>query len=254
LVHPDVRRMLLTSRAYTEAGRAFTCWIALMLDQEENETDIAKQKDIEDIVALLTPVVKAFITDNAFETTNLCLQVFGGHGYIQEWGMEQYVRDARINMIYEGTNGIQALDLLGRKVLADKGEKLSKFVALITHFISENSSRPELSEFLEPLTECVQLALLCTNEIANRASDNPDEIGAASVPYLRLIGHMSYAWLWARMAAIALEKKNGEHDFYHAKLATARFYYARLLPETQALVSMIKSGAAPIMDMDAATF
>ncbi len=254
LVHPDVRRMLLISRAYTEAGRAFTTWIALLLDQEENEADTAKQKDIEDIVALLTPVVKAFITDNAFETTNLCLQVFGGHGYIQEWGMEQYVRDARINMLYEGTNGIQALDLLGRKVLADKGEKLSKFIKIISDFIDSQQSNSAMQEFLTPLSGCLQSVQTLTHGIAVKAANNPDEIGAASVPYLRLIGHLSYAWLWARMAAIAMEKKNEEHDFYHAKLATARFYYAKLLPETQALISVIKSGAAPLMDLDAATF
>ncbi|HPW33768.1 MAG TPA: acyl-CoA dehydrogenase family protein, partial [Arenimonas sp.] len=140
LVHPDVRRMLLTSRAYTEAGRALTTWIALLIDQEESGLDAEIKKHSEDIVSLLTPVVKAFITDHAFETTNLCLQVFGGHGYIREWGMEQYVRDARINMIYEGTNGIQALDLLGRKVIADRGEKLSVFMKLIAGFIDSQKS------------------------------------------------------------------------------------------------------------------
>jgi alkylation response protein AidB-like acyl-CoA dehydrogenase len=254
LVHPDVRRMLLTSRAYTEAGRALTTWIALLLDQEESGLDAEIKKHSEDIVSLLTPVVKAFITDNAFETTNLCLQVFGGHGYICEWGMEQYVRDARINMIYEGTNGIQALDLLGRKVLADKGEKLSVFIKLVAEFINNQSSNPAMQEFIEPLAACVQSVQAVTKEIAINASGNPDEIGAASAPYLRLIGHLSYAWLWARMASIAIEKKSDNHDFYHAKLATARFYYAKLLPETIALVAIIKSGAAPIMDMEAATF
>jgi alkylation response protein AidB-like acyl-CoA dehydrogenase len=257
LVHPDVRRMLLTSRAYTEAGRALTTWIALLLDQEECGLDAEIKKHSEDIVSLLTPVVKAFITDNGFETTNLCLQVFGGHGYICEWGMEQYVRDARINMIYEGTNGIQALDLLGRKVLADKGEKLSVFIRLVNEFINTQSSNPAMKEFIEPLAACVQSVQAITQEVAVKAHGNPDEIGAASVPYLRLIGHLSYAWLWARMAAIAidtLEKKNTNHDFYHAKLATARFYYGKLLPETLALVAVIKSGAAPIMDMEAATF
>jgi alkylation response protein AidB-like acyl-CoA dehydrogenase len=254
LVHPDVRRMLLTSRAYTEAGRAFTTWIALMLDQEDHEADAQKQKDIEDIVALLTPVVKAFITDNAFETTNLCLQVFGGHGYIQEWGMEQYVRDARINMIYEGTNGIQALDLLGRKVLADKGEKLSKFISIIATFLEQHASKQDMKEFTEPLAQCVVSVKTITQHIASQAQQNPDEVGAASVPYLRLIGHLSYAWLWARMAAIALEKQGTDDDFYHAKLLTARFYYAKLLPETLTLIAAIKSGAAPMMSMDAELF
>jgi alkylation response protein AidB-like acyl-CoA dehydrogenase len=254
LVHPDVRRMLLTSRAYTEAGRAFTTWIALMLDQEDHESDPSKQKDIEDIVALLTPVVKAFITDNAFETTNLCLQVFGGHGYIQEWGMEQYVRDARINMIYEGTNGIQALDLLGRKVLADKGEKLSKFIAIIATFIEQHASNDSMKEFTQPLSQCLGTVQTLTQQLARKALQNPDEIGAASVPYLRLVGHLCYAWLWARMAVIAIEKQNTDDHFYAAKLATARFYYAKLLPETLTLTATINSGAAPIMSMDAELF
>ncbi len=257
LVHPDVRRMLLTSRAYTEAGRALTTWIALLLDQEESGVDAEIKKHSEDIVTLLTPVVKAFITDNAFETTNLCMQVYGGHGYIQETGIEQYVRDARINMIYEGTNGIQALDLLGRKVLADKGEKLSVFIKLIDDFMAEQKSNPAIQEFIGPLAACVQSVQSVTKAIAIKAHGNPDEIGATSVPYLRLIGHLSYAWLWARMAAIsiaAIEKKSGDHDFYHAKLATARFYYAKLLPETISLVAVIKSGAAPIMDLEADLF
>ncbi len=257
LVHPDVRRMLLTSRAYTEAGRALTTWIALLLDQEESGLDAEIKKHSEDIVSLLTPVVKAFITDNAFETTNLCLQVYGGHGYIQETGMDQYVRDARINMIYEGTNGIQALDLLGRKVLADKGEKLSIFIKLIDGFITDQKENPAMQEFIGPLSACVQSVQSITREIAIKAQSNPDEIGSTSVPYLRLIGHLSYAWLWARMAAIsmdAIENKSSDHDFYHAKLVTARFYYSKLLPETLSLVAVIKSGAAPIMDLEAEFF
>ena len=254
LVHPDVRRMLLTSRAYTEAGRALTIWISLLIDQEECGVDAEIKKHSEDLVSLLTPVVKAFITDNAFETTNLCLQVFGGHGYILEWGMEQYVRDARINMIYEGTNGIQALDLLGRKVMGDGGRKLSVFIKLIAEFIDSQKANPDMQEFIEPLSGCVQSVQTLTQEIAINSHNNPDEIGAASVPYLRLIGHLSYAWMWARMAAIALEKKSVDHDFYHAKLMTARFYYTKLLPESLSLVAVIKSGAAPIMDMESATF
>ena len=252
LVHPDVRRMLLTSRAYTEAGRALTIWISLLLDQEESDphADAATKKDVEDIVGLLTPVVKAFITDNAFETTNLCLQVFGGHGYIQEWGMEQYVRDARINMIYEGTNGIQALDLLGRKVLADKGEKLSKFMKIISGFITDQNQNTAMKEFIDPLKDCMQSVQTVTREVGIRAHGNADEIGAASVPYLRLIGHLTYAWLWARMAAIAIAKKDNSDDFYTAKLATARFYYAKMLPETLSLIAIIKNGSNPAMAMD----
>jgi len=257
LVHPDVRRMLLTSRAYTEAGRALTTWISLLIDQEESGLNAEIKEHSEEIVSLLTPVVKAFITDNAFETTNLCLQVFGGHGYIREWGMEQYVRDARINMIYEGTNGIQALDLLGRKVLADKGKRLSVFLKIIGEFIESQKSNTAMQEFTGPLANLVQNVQQVTKETAIKAQNNPDEVGAASVPYLRLMGHLSYAWMWARMAAVAseaIEKKTTDHDFYHAKLLTARFYYAKLLPESLMLVAVIKSGAAPMMDMELATF
>jgi alkylation response protein AidB-like acyl-CoA dehydrogenase len=254
IVHPDVRRMLLTSRAYTEAGRALTTWIALLIDQEESGLDADTKKHSEDIVSLLTPVVKAFITDNAFETTNLCLQVFGGHGYIREWGMEQYVRDARINMIYEGTNGIQALDLLGRKVMGDGGRKLSVFIKLIVEFIDSQKPDPAMQEFIEPLSSCVQSVQTLTQEIAINSHNSPNEIGAASAPYLRLIGHLSYAWMWARMAAIAIEKQDSKDDFYNAKLATARFYYAKLLPETLSLIANIKSGADSVMAMDERLF
>ncbi len=254
LVHPDVRRMLLTSRAYTEAGRALTTWIALLIDQEESGLDAEIKKHSEDIVSLLTPVVKAFITDHAFETTNLCLQVFGGHGYIREWGMEQYVRDARINMIYEGTNGIQALDLLGRKVIADRGEKLSVFMKLIAGFIDSQKSNSAMQEFIGPLAACAESVQMITKEIAINANGHPDEIGAASTPYLRLVGHLCYAWMWARMAAIALDKQDSQDDFYLAKLATARFYYAKLLPETLSLIAIIKSGSDPVMAMDERLF
>lgn len=254
LVHPDVRRMLLTSRAYTEAGRALTTWIALLIDQEESGLDAEIKKHSEDIVSLLTPVVKAFITDHAFETTNLCLQVFGGHGYIREWGMEQYVRDARINMIYEGTNGIQALDLLGRKVIADRGEKLSVFMKIIAGFIESQKSNSSMQEFIGPLATCAESVQMVTKEIAINANGHPDEIGAASTPYLRLVGHLCYAWMWARMAAISLDKQDSQDDFYLAKLATARFYYAKLLPETLSLIAIIKSGSDPVMAMDERLF
>jgi alkylation response protein AidB-like acyl-CoA dehydrogenase len=249
LVHPDVRRMLLTSRAYIEAGRALTTWIALLIDEEENSTDPALKEHHDDILSLLTPVVKAFMTDNAFETTNLCLQVFGGHGYIREWGMEQYVRDARINMLYEGANGIQALDLLGRKVLGDQGKKLAAFISIITTFSASHASNPAMNEFISPLNQCVQSVQAATQHIASKAAANPDEIGAASAPYLRLMGHLCFAWMWARMAAVAIEKQNDD-VFYRNKLASARFYVAKLLPETLALSAVIKNGASSIMALD----
>ncbi|SFF44529.1 hypothetical protein SAMN04488120_104166 [Fontimonas thermophila] len=252
IVHPDVRRMLLTQKAYTEAARAFCYWVALMIDQEHHHPDENVRKDCADLVALLTPVVKAFITDNTFESTNLGLQVFGGHGFIKEWGMEQYVRDARINMIYEGTNTIQSLDLIGRKVLSDGGARLMKFGKLVQAFIAENNGREDMKEFIEPLMDLGNKVTQLTGEIGAKAMKNPEEIGAAAVPYLRVVGHLVYAWLWARMARIALDKPSD--GFYQAKLATARFYFAKLLPETAMLIRQARAGSAPLMALDAALF
>ncbi|MEW6167270.1 MAG: acyl-CoA dehydrogenase C-terminal domain-containing protein [Pseudomonadota bacterium] len=252
IVHPDVRRMLLTQKAYTEAARAFCYWIGLMIDQEHAHPDEKLRRDCGDLVALLTPIVKAFITDNTFETTNLGLQVFGGHGYIRESGMEQYVRDARINMIYEGTNTIQSLDLIGRKVLADGGAKLMKFGKLVQAFIAENAGRDDMREFVEPLMDLGDKVTKLTGEIGAKAMKNPEEVGAAAVPYLRVVGHLVYAWLWARMAKIALDKQND--GFYVAKLATARFYFAKLLPETAMLIRQARAGSQTLMALDAALF
>jgi acyl-CoA dehydrogenase len=254
IVHPDVRRMLLTQKAYTEAGRAFTYWIALLIDNELSHPDEKVRKESADLVALLTPIVKAFITDNTFETTNLALQVFGGHGYIAEWGMEQYVRDARINMIYEGTNTVQSLDLLGRKVLSDMGKKLMAFGKIVQVFAASQADKPEMKEFLEPLADIGDKVTKLTGEIGQKAMKNPEEIGAAAVPYLRVVGHLVYSYFWARMARIALDKKDSGDGFYTAKLATARFYFAKLLPETAALIRQARAGSDTLMALDASLF
>ena len=252
IVHPDVRRMLLTSRAYTEAGRAFTTWTALLIDREHAHPDPAVREEADELMALLTPVVKAFITDNAWETTTLCQQVFGGHGYIAEWGMDQFVRDARINMIYEGTNGIQALDLLGRKVLMDGGRKFGRFAALVQDFLKEQAGNAAMAEFTGPLGKLLADTVALTKELGARAQANPDEVGAASVPYLRIIGHLAYAWMWARMAAVSQAKAD---DAFHAgKLATARFYFAWLLPETAHQFQAARAGAASLMTLPADAF
>jgi len=254
MVHPDVRRMLLTAKAYTEGGRAITTFCAQLIDREQHHPDEKVRKDADDLVAFLTPIVKAFITDNAFETNNLALQVFGGHGYIREWGMEQYVRDARINMLYEGTNGIQALDLLGRKVLHDQGAKLRLFGGLVREFALAQAGKPEMAEFIGPLAALGEEVSKLTTELGMKALTDADEVGAASVSYLRVVGHLVYAWLWARMARIALDKLDSGDDFYQAKLATAPFYYAKLLPETAFHLQAARAGAKPLMDLDAALF
>ena len=255
IVHPDVRRMLLTQKAYTEAGRALAALLALQLDIEDKHPDAAVRADAADLVALLTPVAKAFMTDNGYTAANLGMQVFGGHGYIREWGMEQLVRDARISQIYEGTNGIQAIDLLGRKVLLDQGAKLRKFTKLIHKFCQRYEGHPQLGEFVAPLAKLMKEIGEITMSVGMASLQNKDEAGAAATDYLRLVGHLTYAWLWARMAEVAYAKLGqGDDAFYQAKITTARFYYAKLLPEAEALKASIKSGAKPLMALEEAHF
>jgi alkylation response protein AidB-like acyl-CoA dehydrogenase len=254
IVHPDVRRMLLTAKAFAEGARAFTSYVALQIDRELHHPDEAVRKDAADEVALLTPIVKAFLTDNAWIATSESLQVYGGHGYISEWGMEQYVRDARINMIYEGTNTVQSLDLLGRKVLMDNGAKLRKFGEKIRAFVEEHGLSEEMSEFVTPLGELGDKVTKLSMEIGMKAFQNPDEVGAAAVPYLRVVGHLVFSYFFAQMAKIALEKKDSGDRFYEAKLATARFYFARLYPETAMLIRQARSGASNLLALDAELF
>ena len=249
IVHPDVRKMLLTARAYAEGGRALAYWIALQIDIELNHPDADVRKEAGDMVALMTPIVKSFLTDNGWTATSACMQVYGGHGYIAEWGMEQYVRDARINMIYEGTNTIQSLDLLGRKVLMDNGAKLKKFGKLVAAFIEEEGVVEAMQEFVNPLADLGDKVQKLTMEIGMKAMGNPDEVGAAAVDYLRVVGHLVFAYFFARMAKIALAKQDSGDPFYTAKLATARFYFAKLLPETASLIRSARAGVKPLLEM-----
>jgi alkylation response protein AidB-like acyl-CoA dehydrogenase len=206
-----------------------------------------------ELVALLTPIVKAFITDNAWTATSSCMQVFGGHGFIREWGMEQYVRDARINMIYEGTNTIQSLDLLGRKVLGNQGATLKKFGEQIANLVKETQGKEDMVEFTKPLTQLGQQLTQLTGEIGYKAMQNADEVGAAAVDYLRVTGHLVFGYFWARMAQVALQKiEQGDRDpFYQAKLQTARFYFAKLFPETASLMATARAGSAVLMETEA---
>jgi Acetyl-CoA dehydrogenase C-terminal like/Acyl-CoA dehydrogenase, C-terminal domain len=254
IVHPDVRKMLLTARAYAEGGRALSVYTALLIDKELSSDDDDERKEAADLVALLTPIIKAFITDNAWLATSHCMQVYGGHGYIKEWGMEQYVRDARINMIYEGTNTIQSLDLLGRKVLGDNGTKLKKFGKIIAEFVEDNGTDEAMQEFVNPLADLGDKVTKLTTELGMKAFANADEVGGAAVDYLRVCGHLVFAWFFARSAKLALAKKDSGDPFYTAKLHTARFYYAKLLPETAGLIRSARAGVAPLMAMDEALF
>jgi hypothetical protein len=253
IVHPDVRKMLLTARAYAEGGRAFATWVALQSDLAHHPDETVR-KDADDMMALMTPIVKAFMTDNGFTAASGCLQVFGGHGYIAEWGIEQMVRDARINMIYEGTNTIQALDLLGRKVLSDNGARMKKFAKMIADFVEAEKADPAMAEFTEPLADIADKLDKLTMEVGMKAFRNPDEVGAAAVDYLRVAGHVIYAYFWARMAKIALAKQADGDPFYTAKLATARFYFAKLLPETATAIRAARAGSTVLMAMEAEMF
>ncbi|WP_311222547.1 MULTISPECIES: acyl-CoA dehydrogenase C-terminal domain-containing protein [unclassified Acidovorax] len=254
IVHPDVRKMLLTAKAYAEGARALQIYCTLLLDKAHSHPDEKVRKDSDELVALLTPIVKAFITDNGHIATNHCMQVFGGHGFIKEWGMEQFVRDNRINMIYEGTNTIQSLDLLGRKVLGNNGATLKKFGKLVGQLVAEEGVNEKMAEFINPIAYLGDQMTKLTTEIGFKGFQNPDEVGAAAVDYLRVAGHLVFGYLFARMAQVALrEIANGNTDpFYVAKLQTARFYFAKLFPETATLMRTARAGAMPLMDTDAA--
>ena len=238
LVHPDVRRMLLTIRAYNEAGRAFALYVGQQLDAAKYADD----KEAEERVELLTPIAKAYLSDRGFECAVLAQQVLGGHGYIGEWGLEQIVRDARIAQIYEGANGVQALDLIGRKMLRDGGN-------MATSMIGEMRASEVLSEFAPQLEAAIGTLETATASVLARHSEDPALPGAVSTDYLELFGLTLYAWLWARMAESAPEDEYGEN-----KRHTARFFFARLLPKHLALGASIEAEASAVMALPAAAF
>ncbi|WP_407730876.1 acyl-CoA dehydrogenase C-terminal domain-containing protein [Pseudomonas helleri] len=249
IVHPDVRRMLLSMKAMTEGGRAFASYVGQQLDLSKYSADAQEQQNAAALVALLTPVAKAFFTDTGLDSCVLGQQVFGGHGYIREWGQEQLVRDVRIAQIYEGTNGIQALDLLGRKIIANDGVALRLFTAQIREFAAQ-PGKPYQHELLQAVQRLEDLS----DWLQAQAKLNPDEIGAASVEYLQVFGYVAYAWLWARMADVAQGSLEADPAFYTAKLATARFYFKRLLPRIDSLEQSIRAGSESLFELDAASF
>jgi len=255
IVHPDVRRMLLTQKAIAEGSRAMLYYLAQLGDVVE-KGDEAQARRADDLMALLTPIGKAFVTETGFEAANHGVQVYGGHGFIREWGMEQIVRDARIAMLYEGTTGIQALDLLGRKVLGSGGKLLMGFTEVMGQFIAENEDEA-VKEFTEILSWYKDDWLTVSLKIGERAMENPDEAGAASVDYLMYSGYVVLAYFWARMAVVAQAKiaaGEGDTAFYESKLHTARFYYQRLLPRAAAHREAFLSGADNLMAMPESMF
>lgn len=242
LVHGDVRRMLLTMKALTEGGRAFSTWVGQQLDRAKYASDAEVREKADAMVALLTPVAKAFLTDTGLESTIHGQQVFGGHGYVREWGQEQLVRDTRIAQIYEGTNGIQALDLLGRKVCGSQGQLLQPFMEELSGFVAEiaqhnrwNTERAQLQQAMDALQGV-------SAEVLQKAGTDENIISSVAVEYLHLVGYVSYAYLWLRMAVVA-EQRQADKPYLAAKIKTAKFYFARILPRVHALVASIKDGS-----------
>lgn len=242
LVHGDVRRMLLTMKALTEGGRAFSTWVGQQLDRSKYSQDDAVREKADAMVALLTPVAKAFLTDTGLESTIHGQQVFGGHGYVREWGQEQLVRDTRIAQIYEGTNGIQALDLLGRKVGGSRGELLKPFVEEIATFLQGIAGNSNWAKESETLQKSLQDLTSISEELLQKAVTDENLVNSVAVEYLHLVGYISYGYMWLRMA-VAAEQKQAEKPYLASKVKTARFYFARIMPRTHALLGAIKDGS-----------
>ncbi len=256
IVHPDVRRMLMTQKAFAEGGRAMIYYCSFLVDIMANKQDPEAAKDASELLGFLTPIAKAFLTETGYEAANHGIQVYGGHGFIKEWGMEQIVRDTRIATLYEGTTGIQALDLLGRKVLMTQGESLKRFTKIVHKFCKAND-QADMAEFVGVLAGLNKEWGEVTMELAMKASKDRDEVGAASVDYLMYSGYICLAYFWADMAREAMAKlADGaeEVDFYKTKIATARFYFQRILPRVHGHKAMMANGAETLMAVDADHF
>jgi alkylation response protein AidB-like acyl-CoA dehydrogenase len=257
IVHPDVRRMLLTQKSLAEGNRALANYCMKLVDvttYSKDETDI---KMAEAKLALLTPIVKAFLTETAQEATSYGMQVYGGHGFIAEWGMEQLARDTRICTMYEGTTGIQAIDLLARKIMGSNGELLNVFTQDIKEYCSKVRATSMFNSWTNALDSHVDEWLQITKDIGQAAANKPDELGAASVDYLMYSGYVTVGYFWLQMAVVAqnkLDEGTSEKEFYEAKILTARFYFDRMLTRTRSLVSAIHTGSDNLMEMDAALF
>ncbi|PZO76205.1 MAG: acyl-CoA dehydrogenase [Mesorhizobium amorphae] len=258
IVHPDIRRTLMTARAFNEGGRALALWTALQSDLSHRSPDETQAQAADDLLGLLTPVVKGVLTDKGFEHAVSSQGVLGGHGYIEEWGMSQYVRDARIAMIYEGTNGIQALDLVGRKLPANGGRAVQAFFKEVGEFCEENRSNEAMAPFTKALKKGLNDLQGATMWLVQNAMAKPDNAGAAATDYLHLFGLVAIGYMWARMARTAQEKlaegANGSAEFFERKLLTARFFNERILPETSLRFARIQAGADTMMALPAEAF
>jgi alkylation response protein AidB-like acyl-CoA dehydrogenase len=257
IVHPDVRRMLMEIKSFLEGARAFVLWGALQVDLARRGESEEQRQEADDLVSLLTPVIKGYLTDKGFDSAVLAQQIFGGHGYIREHGVEQFVRDARIAQIYEGTNGIQALDLVGRKLGKDGGRAIQRLFALLAHEVEDASSDEALKPFLAEFSRAIGDLQAATQWLMQNGIANPNQAGAAAYPYMTMLGIVSVGLMWLRMARAATEAlANGTTDrgFYEAKLVTARFFADRVMPETGALRRKLEAGADSLMAMPAEAF
>ena len=258
IVHPDVRKHLLIAKSFNEAARVLGYWLGMQIDVSHKHPDPAVRQEADDLVALLTPVVKAYFTDMGYEVATYMQQMYGGHGYIREWGMEQFVRDARIAMIYEGANGIQALDLVGRKMPQDMGRLLRRFFHPMAAELEQSMQDPALVEFAGPLWKAFGKLQQATGVIAQKGMKNPDEAGAASTDYLRMFGLVALGWMWLKMVktshAKLAEGANGKADFYDAKIKTARFFVQRMLPEVDARFKALMAGGKSLMELEIEQF
>lgn len=250
IVHPDVRRMLMTMKAHTEGARALSAWLSFKLDVSHFSSDSQSKKDADELVSLLTPVFKSFLTDMGETVASIGVQVFGGHGYIRENGMEQYLRDVRISKIYEGTNGIQALDLVARKLPTHMGKYLRHFFHPLSDFLEQHAGDEKLSAYIQPLSKGFTRLQNATLVIAQKGMSNPNEAGVAASDYLKLFGLVAIGYMWAKMAhQITHNKGTMPNEFYQAKLQTGLFYMQRILPETGSLLSNIMSGSDTTMSL-----
>ncbi|SEF52490.1 acyl-CoA dehydrogenase [Thalassococcus halodurans] len=253
IVHPDVRRNLMDQKSFIEGARAFTFWGAQMLDRAHRNND----KDADGLVSLLTPVIKGFLTDKGFETTVLAQQTLGGSGFTQEWGLEQFVRDARITMIYEGTNGIQSLDLVGRKLGQDGGKHVMAFFDMVKSFCKEQGDVEGMAEFVEPLKAASKDLQAAGMYFMQHGMKNPNNALSGSYDFMHLFGHVCLGMMWAKMARASLDAlaaDASDKEFYETKLATGRYYMARQLPMTATHLARIQTGADTVMALDAASF
>jgi hypothetical protein len=252
IVHPDVRRNLLTIKAFTEGARALAYWVGLQLDRAERHPDPGERQAADDLAALMTPIIKAFLTDHGFAATNLAMQVFGGHGYVRETGVEQYVRDARIAQIYEGANGIQALDLVGRKLGQNTGRLLRRFFHPVAASLEEAAHDPGMADLALPLAKAFGRLQQATLLIARQGQADPEAAAAAAADYLQLFGHVALGYMWLRMAKLGRDRlpaAGGDAIFYEAKVSTARFYLHRVLPMAHAHAMALSAGKDSLMAM-----